>query len=200
MSVPDAGAVGAVPGPRLGDDSTVAPAPVPGAKWWWVALVLGILWVVFGMMVLSLRPGTLGALAILAGIAFIAGGVSQFMIATRVESWQWLFWVGGVLGIIAGIAALAWPGETLLVLSVFLSWYLVFAGIFSIIGAFMGPKREWWWIGILVGVLEFILGVWAIGSPGRQLLLLVNIVGIYAILYGVSEIFSAFALKSARTA
>src|SRR5262245_6644078 len=101
MSVPDAGAM---PGRGIGHDSTTAPAPVPGANLWWLALVFGILWVVFGMFVISLRPGTLGALAILAGIAFIAGGVSQFMIATRVHSWQWLFWVGGVLGIVAGIA------------------------------------------------------------------------------------------------
>ena len=100
---------------------------------------------------------------------------------------------------IAGIITFVWPNQTVLVVAVFVAWYLVFAGIFSIIGAFVGPKREWWWIGIIVGLLEFLLGVWAIGSPGRELLLLINLIGVWLIFYGVGEIFTAFALRSRKT-
>jgi uncharacterized membrane protein HdeD (DUF308 family) len=151
-------------------------------------------------IVLSLRPGSVASLAWCAGFAFIFGGISQFIIAQRVDSWRWLFHVGGVLAVLAGIGAFAWPGKTLVVLAVFIAWYLVIGGIFSVISAFVGPKRDWWWMAIIVGLLQFVLGVWAIGSPGRELLLMVNLIGIYMIFFGVSEIFAAFSVRSARDA
>ena len=163
---------------------------------WWLTLIVGIIWTIYGMFVLSLRPTTIWSLAILIGISFILGGVAQIMVAARVDSWKWLFYVGAVLSIIAGIVAFAWPGMTLYVLAVFLAWYLVIGGIFSVIAAFVGPKRDWWWVAIVVGVLMFILGVWAVSTPGRELLLFINIVGIWMVFYGVGEIFQAFALRS----
>lgn len=166
---------------------------------WWLTLISGIIGVLFGMFMLSLRPTTILAAAVLIGIAFIFGGVGQIILAGRVSDWKWLFYVGGVLGVIAGIITFAWPNQTVLVVAVFVAWYLAFVGIFSLIGAFMGPKRDWWWIGIIVGLLEFLLGVWAIGSPGRELLLLINLIGIWLIFYGVGEIFTAFALRSQET-
>ena len=165
-------------------------------RFWWVALVAGVLWTLYGMLVLSLRPETVASLAILAGIAFILGGVSQFMLATRASGgWRWLFAVGGVLGIAAGVVAFLWPGITLLALAIFVAWYLVVSGIFTVVAALAGPKRDWWWVGLVVGLLQFGLGAWAVGSPGRELLLLVNLVGVSMIFYGVSEIFAAFSLR-----
>ena len=169
------------------------------AKYWWLVLVGGIAFVLYGMLVLSLRPTTLWSLAILIGIAFIFGGVGQFFIAPEAGSWRWLFYVGGVLGILAGLMAFVWPGATLLVLGIFVAWYLVISGIFHVIGAFVGPKRDWWWMGIILGVVEFFLGMWAIASPGREFLLLVNLIGIYMIFYGISLIFAAFAVRSVAT-
>jgi uncharacterized membrane protein HdeD (DUF308 family) len=82
------------------------------------------------------------------------------------------------------------------VLAIFVSWYLVVAGIFNIVGALAGPKRDWWWAGLVVGVLQLVLGIRALGSTTRQLLLLLNLVGISLIFFGVSEIFAAFSLRS----
>ena len=163
---------------------------------WWLGLVAGIVAVLYGLFVLSLRPGSVTSLAILAGITFIFGGLTQFLAARRAESWQWLFYLGAVLAIIAGIAAFVWPGRTLYVVAVFVAWYLVLAGILTVVDAFLGPKHEWWWMRILLGALLFILGAWAIGSPGREVLLLVNVIGFYLLLYGFTEIFGAFALRS----
>jgi uncharacterized membrane protein HdeD (DUF308 family) len=169
----------------------------PVRRLWWVLLVAGILWTLYGTLVLTLRPDTVASLAILAGISFILGGVSQFMLAARIrDNWRWLFVVGGLLGIAAGVVAFVWPGMTLLVLAIFIAWYLVVSGIFSVVAALVGPKWDWWWVGLVVGLLQFGLGIWAIGSPGRELLLLVNLVGVSMVFYGVSEIFAAFALRA----
>jgi uncharacterized membrane protein HdeD (DUF308 family) len=169
----------------------------PVRRLWWVLLVAGILWTLYGTLVLTLRPDTVASLAILAGIAFILGGVSQFMLATRIPGgWRWLFVLGGLLGVAAGVIAFLWPGITLLALAIFIAWYMVISGIFTVVAALTGPKWDWWWVGLVVGLLQFGLGVWAVGSPGRELLLLVNLVGVSMVFYGVSEIFAAFALRA----
>ena len=162
---------------------------------WWLFLVLGVLWILFGLFVLSYNVGSLLALAVFCGVAFIGTGITQIITAGRAESWQWLYLVGGILSILAGIVAFAWPGKTVLVISVVLAWFLVFKGIVDLVSALANTHREWWWVGLLVGILEFLLGMWAVGYPGRSLFVFVNLVGIYAMFYGFGEIFAAFDLR-----
>src|SRR5215203_6076083 len=121
---------------------------------WWLFLILGILWILFGMFVLSYNVGSLLALAIFAGVTFIMTGITQIMSASRAESWGWLYLVGGVLSILAGIIAFVWPGRTLLVISVVLAWFLVFKGIVDVVGALASIGRAWWWVTLILGVLE----------------------------------------------
>ena len=162
---------------------------------WWLFLILGVLWILFGMFVLSYNVGSLLALAVFCGVAFIATGVTQILGAGRADSWRWLYLVGGVLSILAGILAFAWPGRTLLVISEILAWFLVFKGIVDVVGALAGIGRAWWWVTLIVGILELLLGIWAAGYPGRSLFVFVNLVGIYAMFYGFGEIFAAFDLR-----
>jgi uncharacterized membrane protein HdeD (DUF308 family) len=162
---------------------------------WWLFLILGVLWILFGMFVLSYNVGSLLALAIFAGVTFIFTGVNQILAAGRAESWRWLYLVGGALSILAGLIAFVWPGRTLLVISVVLAWFLVFKGIIDVVAAFTNHGRPYWWVTLILGILELLLGIWAVGYPGRSLFVFVNLVGIYAIFYGFTELFAAFELR-----
>ena len=163
---------------------------------WWLFLILGILWILFGMFVLSYNVGSLLALAVLAGVTFLMTGVNQILSSGRAEGgWRWLYIIGGALSIIAGIIAFVWPGRTLLVLSVVLAWFLVFKGIVDLVTALSNHGRPYWWVALILGILELLLGMWAVGYPGRSLFVFVNLVGIYAIFYGFTELFAAFDLR-----
>jgi uncharacterized membrane protein HdeD (DUF308 family) len=48
---------------------------------------------------------------------------------------------------------------------------------------------------LAAGILEMIIGVWAIGYPGRSAWLLIIWVGIGALFRGVTEIITAFHIK-----
>jgi uncharacterized membrane protein HdeD (DUF308 family) len=164
------------------------------AVWWWF-LILGIVWTLFGMYVLSYRVGSLAAVAAFVGVSFLFGGVTQLAVAGRVREWRWLFVVAGILGVAAGIITFVWPDITLYVVSIFVAWYLIVFGVLHVVSALAGPKVAYWWTQLLLGAAELVLGVWAVRSWQRSLLTLVTLVGVWAIFLGVSEIFAAFTLR-----
>ena len=164
------------------------------AVWWWF-LSLGVLWTLFGTYMLSYRVGSLAAVVALVGVAFLFGGVSQLVVATRVQSWRWLFIVAGILGVAAGIVTFVWPTITLYVVALLVAWYLIIFGIIHLVGALAGPKVRYWWTQLVLGAAELALGVWAVRSWQRSLLTLVTLVGVWAIFHGVAEIFAAFSVR-----
>jgi uncharacterized membrane protein HdeD (DUF308 family) len=99
---------------------------------------------------------------------------------------------------VAGIAAFAWPGVTLVVLAIITAWAFVINGLVRLVSTLVQAKRELWWLGLVFGAAEFMIGLWAIGSPGREVLLLVNLIGIFLVVTGVDSIFGAFDARSAR--
>jgi len=185
--------------PPVAEQAASQPIPPPQRRpvtaWRRVGLVVfGLLTVVYGLLVMSLRPAALATVAVLAGIALIVGGVTQLGLAPEVErGWRWLAYLGGVVGIVAGLAAFFWPALTLFVLALVTAWSLVINGVVRIVDSVASRARELWWLGLLAGVLELGLGLWAIGSPGRELLLLVNLIGIYLIIAGIDAIVAALA-------
>jgi len=163
---------------------------------WWLLLLLGILWIAFGMVILSYEGLSLRLLAVFVGVAFLIGGVTQLGEAATAPSWRWLHAVVGVLSLAAGVAALVWPRATLVVVALLLSWYLVALGTFRIVAALMGPKVDWWWVALVLGIVELLVGFWAAGYPGRSLLVFATVVGVYALVRGVLEIVLAVGLRT----
>ena len=76
------------------------------------------MWTLFGTYVLSYRVGSLAAVAALVGVAFLFGGITQPAVASRVQSWRWLYILSGIMGVAAGIGIFVWPGITLYVVSI----------------------------------------------------------------------------------
>lgn len=113
---------------------------------------------------LSYRAGSVAAVAGFVGVAIIFGGVAELVVATRGHSGRWLFILSGILGIAAGAVTFAWPGITLYVVSVLLAWYLIFSSVVHIVHALATARLPLWWTGLLLGVAELVLGVWAVHS------------------------------------
>jgi uncharacterized membrane protein HdeD (DUF308 family) len=108
--------------------------------------------------------------------------------------WGWVF-AYGVLTLIAGVAVLAWPGETLLVLAVLFGVQLIVSGIFRFVGALAtddltGGTRV---LPALLGVLSVIIGLWAVRHVLLTLLALTVFPGIFWVVNGVIDVFTAIA-------
>lgn len=99
----------------------------------------------------------------------------------------------GVLAVIAGIVALAWPGVTVLVL-------VILFAVYAFSAAFMQGSRAFARDGfgpvlghLLLAVLDIAAGIIALAWPGPTVLVLVYVVGFWAIFGGIAEFATAFA-------
>jgi uncharacterized membrane protein HdeD (DUF308 family) len=180
--------------PDLLPDSIRNGARGVSAAWGWF-LALGAAWIWFGMFVLSYRVSSLLAVATLVGVAFLFGGITQLVVASREGTTRWLSFVSGIVGIASGIVTLAWPGITVYVVSILVAWYLIAFGTIHIVSALAGPKLPWWWTGLLLGTSELVLGAWAARSWEHSLVTLMTLIGVWAICRGVNEIFAGLTLR-----
>lgn len=114
------------------------------------------------------------------------------MLARLGRHWGWVL-AYGVLTMVAGIAVLAWPGETLLVAAVLFGIQLIVSGIFRFVAALAadelaGGARV---LLALLGVLSVIVGLWAVRHVLLTLLALVVLLGIFWVVNGAIEVFAA---------
>lgn len=107
------------------------------------------------------------------------------------ENW-WAFVLRGIFAILFGIAALSYPGLTLLLLAVFFGAYVLVDGATLLVQAF-GNKN--WLLYGLGGLISIAAGLFAITRPGITALVLVFVIGIWAVARGVVEIVTAIQLR-----
>lgn len=105
--------------------------------------------------------------------------------------WGWLLFFG-VLMVVAGIVAVAWPGPTVLVLGVLFGIQILVSGIFSFINAFAadesGGARA---LNAVLGLLGIVIGLYAIRHILVSVVALALLIGIYWVAYGITEIYRA---------
>jgi len=169
------------------------------ARYWWLFLVTGILWMIFGFIVLDANPGTPFIIGLFAGIAFIVAGFNELLIMGYVKSWRWLHALFGLLFIIAGIIALSWPNRTFLVLVSIIAWALLIKGVLDIVVSLGNRPIELWWMQFTAGVIEVLLALVISGvNYVAKAWILVLWIGLWAIFRGITEIILAFQMKDAN--
>jgi uncharacterized membrane protein HdeD (DUF308 family) len=104
----------------------------------------------------------------------------------------------GVLFVVGAIWAFARPFNAFWALASVLGLLLVFKGTLDIIAAVVAKDvNSSWWLGLVAGILEIVLGFWASQQqfPARGALLLLW-VGFFALFRGISELVVAFEVRS----
>jgi len=98
----------------------------------------------------------------------------------------------GVLALIVGIIALAWPNVTILALVILFAVYAFMDAGLSAARAFSSDKAGPVIGYLLLGLVDLAAGVIALIWPGPTALVLTLIVGIWAFVGGCFQIFAAF--------
>jgi uncharacterized membrane protein HdeD (DUF308 family) len=109
----------------------------------------------------------------------------------------WLLAVLGVVSIVAGVLAIAYPDITLLAVGIIFGFYLLAAGVFEIVQAILG-EPESRALSAIIGVVALIAAVVCVRRPGDSVLALVLVLGVYLIVAGGVHLVQAAAGEDRR--
>ncbi len=121
------------------------------------------------------------------------------MVARIGRHWGWAL-AFGIITLLTGIAALAWPGRTLVVVAVLFGVQLIVMGIFRFAAAFASEDLTGGTRALLavLGVLSLIIGLYAVRHVLITLLALALLLGIFWIVSGAVELFTALSHRGMR--
>lgn len=166
-------------------------------KWWTVAL-RGILGIVFGSVALVFPGVTLVTLALVFGAYAFGDGVFAVVSAFGHRGREAVWYVlDGILGIAVGIATFFFPGITAQALVFLIGLWAILTGIFEVVAGFELPiSRDW--LLVLAGVLSIVFGVVVFANPGNGAIAVVWLIGIYALMFGVTMLVFGIRLRGMR--
>ena len=106
----------------------------------------------------------------------------------------WLVLLRGVLGVLFGVAALAWPALTLATLVLLFGAYALVDGVFAVIAAVSPPRGRFWSL-FLQGLIGIGAGIVTFKMPGLTALTLLYVIAAWAVVMGVFQIVAAVRLR-----
>lgn len=173
------------------------------ARRWWLIALRGVAAVVFGILAITLPGVTLATLIILFGAYAFVDGIFAVIHAIGGDESEsfWLVLLEGLLGIGVGLLTFFEPGLTAIALLFYIAAWNLATGVLEIASAFRLRKQvtgEFWLL--LGGLASIIFAIILMTQPGAGALALIWVIGIYAILFGISLLALSFKLRGLRSA
>jgi len=173
-------------------------------KNWWVFLIVGILLIIGSIWIFRTPISSFINLAMIFSTLILVSGVFSIIFAFTnkedIDNWG-LYLVGGILDVLVGIILLSYPGITIVVLSLFIGFWLLFRG-FNTISTALKLKKEgatdWGWI-LVFGILVTIFAFMSIVHPLIGASYLIFTLSFSILLLGVANIFLGLQLRKVKT-
>lgn len=111
-------------------------------------------------------------------------------------SW-WIFAIAGIIAILFGIAAIAWPSITLGILILLFGVYVIVDGVLQLFAMFRAfGEHTPWWPHLLIGLIDIAAGIIILAYPGMTAVFLLYVIAFWAIFAGVVEVIGGLTLPS----
>jgi uncharacterized membrane protein HdeD (DUF308 family) len=164
---------------------------------WWIPLLAGLVSAALGLAVLAAGWGV-GSLGIVTGLLFIVRGAALALNPAYAARGSGEHVLAGIIGALAGLVLFAWPGLTGQALVLFAGVWLVVSGGFQIIVS-AARRRElpYWRLTLALGVIELLLGLWAMRTPAPALASTGAVIGIWAVITGILYCVLSFEIRTA---
>ena len=124
------------------------------------------------------------------------------MATSSVTNELWSAWLlRGIVMVIFGIAAVFWPGITLLTIIYLFSAFILISGIVTLVHGLLDMNRTMsWFLTVLLGVFESGVGVYMLRHTSLKFTTLILLIGFVLIARGVVDIVAAFLEQATSTA
>jgi uncharacterized membrane protein HdeD (DUF308 family) len=175
-----------------------------GARYWWLFLVSGILWLLIAWMVLRLNATSIATVGVLLGVVFLLSAINEAgMAAVSPGGWKVWHYIMAAIFFLGGLYGFFRPVNTFFALASVLGLILIFYGSFEIVqGVASRTVNPYWWLNLIMGILLVLLAFWVSGSDrvyalAQRTYLILFWVGFLALFRGFSQIFLAFSIRHA---
>ena len=174
------------------------------ARYWWVFLISGVLWLLIAWLVLRLNSTSIATVGVLLGVVFLLAGINEAGVATLTPGgWKVWHYILAVIFFLGALYGFIRPVNTFFALASVLGLVLFLYGAFDIVQAiFSRPVNPYWWLSLITGILLVLLAFWVSGSDrvynlGQRAFLILFWVGFLALFRGFSQIVMAFTVRHA---
>jgi hypothetical protein len=174
------------------------------ARYWWVLLVSGIVWLLIAWLVLRLNVTSITTVGVLLGVVFLLAGINEVGLATLAPGgWKVWHYIMAAIFFLGALYGFIRPVSTFFALASVLGLILIFYGSFEIIqGVASRAVNPYWWLQLITGILLILLAFWVSGSDrvyalAQRTYLILFWVGFLALFRGFSQIFLAFTVRHA---
>ncbi len=166
---------------------------------WWLALLIGLLAIVAGIIVILKPSNSLSTLAVIFGIFILVDGIVALVgsLSRAVES-RGLLAVVGALSVIAGVLLIRHPLGGVRAVALIFGIWLIAIGVARFVEAFEDPDNRVW--RILVALILVVFGIVIVAEPHIGYATLAIITGICLICYGVGMLGLGWAMHAMRRA
>jgi len=105
----------------------------------------------------------------------------------------------GVLSIILGLLAIAYPGRTVVIVAIFFAAWLFVTGIYEVIVSFTRDGDTAMRVfHAIIGVLAVIVGFALLRTPFQSVEVLIFVLGVFWLVQGIMTFVAAFSVKQGR--
>jgi uncharacterized membrane protein HdeD (DUF308 family) len=168
---------------------------------WTVVAARGVFGIIIGLVAFLFPGPTLLSLVGLFAVFLIIDGIFAIVAAVRAASKNQRFGFltfEGIVGIVAGIAAMAMPGLTVLVFVGLLAAWALVSGWLELRAAFnLATDHGRWWLA-LCGIISIVFGIVLIAEPVFGALVGTWLLGAYATFFGATLLALAFKLRARK--
>ncbi len=162
----------------------------------WLVVLAGIVAILFGLFALA-APATMlaslviffGIFAIIQAIILLIGGI---MAGGEEGSMRWLLIGAAVVTLILGVLALYNPTGFVIAVAFLIGIWAFVLGLFQIFAGFASRGTPYWWLTLIAGIIGVIVGLYIMTQPIAGSVVLVWVLGIYAIVFGIERIVMGF--------
>ena len=169
---------------------------------WWVMLLRGILAIILGLFAFFKPACMLVGIVQVMGLFFLLDGILLIVsaITGHTGGSRWLALLGGIFYILAGIAIFSSPLLSTLVTEAFVIYLMAFFVLVTGIMRVATSIRLWKtsdhkWLLLVEGIIGIIFAIILFESPIVSAVVLMQIVGIIAIILAINMIILAFGLR-----
>ena len=166
---------------------------------WWLFLLGGVLYILFGTMAISRPAAALLGLSVVFACIILVDGIFSMVRALKAKGADGRWWVffGGLISVLVALYALAGPLSAVLLFVYVIAFQAILFGIaVFMFGTSIRKVASGEWLLYLTGILSVLFGLALIWAPGIGGVSVSMMIGAWALVVGILRVLFAFRVRS----